>query len=260
MVSYAEFKQMVLGKGFNIDGSYGAQCWDGYAKYAQYLGQQVCRCNVTGYVGDIYTQRYSNGILNYNSQQYILKKGDIVTFKKSYYTPYTHIAIYDSDAGNGYGYFLGQNQGGTPYNGGGACFNVVKLPYSITDEYAFRPNVLVVNDSTNTNPSKNQYGCDDILYIGSHVTSKPMKIGSQGLKNINGDTCCYLEELGGWYPIKLVSEYDGSDGSKDNYLANTNAVVYLDESIVTELDAPNNRVKINGIWVNSKPLIEVADS
>ena len=36
MASYAEFKQMVLGKGFNLDGAYGAQCWDGYAKYAQY--------------------------------------------------------------------------------------------------------------------------------------------------------------------------------------------------------------------------------
>lgn len=260
MASYAEFKNMVLGKGFDIDRSYGAQCWDGYAKYAQYLGQKICRCNVTGFVGDIYTQRHSNGILNYNSQQYILKQGDIVTFKKSYYTPYTHIAIYDSHAVNGWGYFLGQNQGGNHFNGGGACFNVVKLPYSSTDEYAFRPNVLNVNNSTNTKPYKNKYGCDDILHVGSRVTSKPMKIGNQGLKTIGGDVCCYLVELGGWYPIRLVSEYDASDGSKDNYLANTNAVVFLDESIVTDLDVPNNRCKINGIWVNCQPLIEVAES
>ena len=129
---------------------------------------------------------------------------DIVTFQKSYYTPYTHIAIYDGDCENGFGYFLGQNQGGKAYPGGGANFNIVKLPYSITDCYAFRPNVLnEQNESV-----LNEYGCDDILHVGSHVSSKPMKIGNQGLKNINGDVCCYLEEIGGWYPISQVSEFD----------------------------------------------------
>lgn len=255
--SYKEFKNMVLNNGYDLDGAYGAQCWDGYAKYAKYLGQTVCRCSLTGYVGDIYTLRNSNGILNYNSLQYVLKKGDIVTFQKSYYTPYTHIAIYDGDCENGYGYFLGQNQGGKAYPGGGAKFNIVKLPYSITDYYAFRPNALNEQNESGLN----EYGCDDILHVGSHVSSKPMKIGNQGLKNIGGDTCCYLEELGGWYPISQVSEFDASDGNKDNYLANTNAVVYLDKKIVTDLDVAKNRVKLNnGIWVNATPLIEVVNA
>lgn len=256
-MTYLEFKQMVFGNGYDIDGYYGAQCWDGYAKYAQVLGQVVCHCGITGYVGDIYTQKNSNGILNYNKEVYYLNPGDIVTFVKNpNYTPYTHIAIFDSDAGNGFGWFLGQNQGGPAYPGGGACFNLVKLPYSITDTNAFRPNALS-GDSVNVGMNLNSYGCDDILTIGSHVSSIPMKIGNQGLKTIGGDVCCYLQELGGWYPIRLVSEYGGSDGAKDNYLANTNARVYLDESIVTALDIPGNRCQINGIWVNSQPLIEV---
>lgn len=55
-----------------------------------------------------------------------------------------------------------------------------------------------------------------------------------------------------------MSEYDASDGNKDNYLANTNAKVFLDERIVQKLDIPNNRVLLdNGIWVNSTPLIEI---
>ena len=48
--SYQQFKNMVLNNGYDLDGAYGAQCWDGYAKYAQYLGQTVCHCSLTGYV------------------------------------------------------------------------------------------------------------------------------------------------------------------------------------------------------------------
>lgn len=222
------------------------------------MGQPVCHCTVTGYAGDIYTQRKVNGILGHNSEVYYLNPGDIVTFKANAdWTPYTHIAIFDSDAGNGFGWFLGQNQGGTPYAGGGACFNLAKLPYSITDTYAFNPNALR-DTSTNINKNLNEYGCDDILTVGSHVSSIPIKIGDEGLKSIGGDICCYLAPLGGWYPISQVSEYDASDGNKDNYLANTNAKVFLDERIVQKLDIPNNRVLLdNGIWVNSTPLIEV---
>lgn len=258
MLNYKDFKDQVFGKPYDIDRTYGAQCWDGYAKYAQYLGQPICHCNITGYVGDIYTQRKVNGILGFNTEVYYLNPGDIVTFKANAdWTPYTHIAIYDSDAGNGFGWFLGQNQGGTPYAGGGSAFNLAKLPYAITDTYAFNPNALR-DTSTNINKNLNEYGCDDILTVGSHVSSVPIKIGNQGLKTIGGDVCCYLAPLGGWYPISQVSEYDASDGRKDNYLANTNAKVFLDERIVQKLDIPGNRVLLdNGIWVNSAPLIEV---
>ena len=99
---------------------------------------------------------------------------------------------------------------------------------------------------------------DQILHVGSYVTSVPMKIGNQGLKAINGQTCAYLAELGGWFPIDYVSEYDASDGNKDNYLANTNARVYVDRCRVDSVNVKSNLVQIHGIWVNPTPLIEVA--
>lgn len=100
---------------------------------------------------------------------------------------------------------------------------------------------------------------DQILHVGSYVTSGPMKIGNQGLTPVNGDLCCYLAELGeyGWFPIKYVSEYDASDGNKDNYLANTDARVYVDRVRVDAIDKANNLAQIHGIWVNAGPLVEV---
>lgn len=98
---------------------------------------------------------------------------------------------------------------------------------------------------------------DQILHVGSYVTSGPMKIGNQGLEGVNGDLCCYLAELGeyGWFPIKYVSEYDASDGNKDNYLANTNARVYIDRVRVDAIKP--GLAQIHGIWVKSEPLVEV---
>ena len=35
-MNYQDFKNEVLGKGFDIDGSFGYQCWDGYAQYCKF--------------------------------------------------------------------------------------------------------------------------------------------------------------------------------------------------------------------------------
>ena len=80
---------------------------------------------------------------------------------------------------------------------------------------------------------------------------------STAIKYINGDECVYIPDLGGYFPTRLVSEYDASDGAKDNYLANVNARVYLDECTVEYTDAKSDMVMIHGIWVNAKPLLEI---
>ena len=84
-----------------------------------------------------------------------------------------------------------------------------------------------------------------------------MKIGNQGLKDINGDTCCYLAELGGWFPIRFVTECDASDGRKDDVLMNTNARVVLARCIVESVNKYTNCVTIHGIVVHAEPLIEI---
>lgn len=138
--SYQEFKNMVLGKAFDIDGWYSAQCWDGYAYYMQYLGLKPAWCTSTGYVQDIYTNMDSNGMKEQTDLVYNLQPGDIVVFPRNSVTPLSHVAIFDSDAGNGYGNFLGQNQ--TSADASGSAFSIARLPYSATYYWAFRPKVL----------------------------------------------------------------------------------------------------------------------
>ena len=138
--SYQEFKNMVLGKAYDVDGWYSAQCWDGYAYYMQYLGLKPAWCTSTGYVQDIYTNMDSNGMKEQCDLVYNLQAGDIVVFPVSSVTPLSHVAIFDSDAGNGYGNFLGQNQ--TSPDASGSAFSIAKLPYSATYHYAFRPKIF----------------------------------------------------------------------------------------------------------------------
>lgn len=99
---------------------------------------------------------------------------------------------------------------------------------------------------------------DQILHEGSYVTSVHMKIGNQGLKKIGDDLCCYLSQLGGWFPIRLVDKVPNSDGYNDNVLHTTNAVVYVSRIRVDAVNAQKNIVKIGGIWVDPTPLTEIA--
>lgn len=138
--SYQEFKNMVLGKAFDVDGWYGAQCWDGYAYYMQYLGLKPAWCTSSGYAQDIYTNMDSNGMKEQFDLVYKMQPGDIVVFPVSSTTPLSHVAIFDSDAGNGYGNFLGQNQRSS--DSSGSAFSIDKMPYSATYHYAFRPKIF----------------------------------------------------------------------------------------------------------------------
>ena len=137
--SYQEFKNMVLGKAYDIDGAYGAQCWDGYAYYMQYLGLKPAWCTTTGYAQDIYTNMENNGMKEQLDLVYNLQPGDIVVFPRNSVTPLSHVAIFDSDAGNGYGNFLGQNQ--TSPDASGSPFSIAQYPYSATYYWGFRPKV-----------------------------------------------------------------------------------------------------------------------
>lgn len=148
--SYQEFKNMVLGKAFDVDGAYGAQCWDGYAYYMQYLGLKPAWCTTTGYAQDIYTNMDSNGMKEQTDLVYNLQPGDIVVFPVSSVTPLSHVAIFDSDAGNGYGNFLGENQ--TSPDASGSPFSIARYPYSATYYWGFRPKIFAQQQQQQTQP------------------------------------------------------------------------------------------------------------
>ena len=98
---------------------------------------------------------------------------------------------------------------------------------------------------------------DQILHIGSYVTSIKMKIGNVGLKKINDDLCCYLASLGGWFPCSMVSKVPCSDGYNDQVLHTTDAVVYVDRVRVDAVNVQTDTVRINGVWVKAGPLTEI---
>ena len=106
----------------------------------QYLGLNPALCTSTGYAQDIYTNMDTNGMKEQFDLVYNLQAGDIVVFPVNSVTPLSHVAIFDSDAGNGYGNFLGQNQRSA--NSTGSAFSIDKFPYSATYYYAFRPKIF----------------------------------------------------------------------------------------------------------------------
>lgn len=131
--SYKDFKSAVLGQSIDYDKHYGYQCVDLIDHLWECAGYPVVYCSQSGYAKDLWEHRKTNGILKNHTEVSVMQPGDICVFRVvAGVTPLSHVAIFDSDAGNGYGWFLGQNQGAS-------YVNVVKLPYSATYDTAFRP-------------------------------------------------------------------------------------------------------------------------
>ena len=241
MKSYENFKNQVLGKSYDIDGAYGAQCWDGYAKYMEYLGLPVYHCTQSGYVKDIWNLRNTSGIKKYMNETLIMRPGDVAVFGENPETPYSHIAIFDHDIDGVKGVFLGQNQGAPD-----GAFNLVTLSYSATIG-AFRP--VIFEHTSQQKPDT--WDRDAVLKIGDTVAGFNLSI-----TGVTGN-CVNIPSLGGLVP--LVHVYENKTKSKDgnpndDYLANTNAVVNLYETTVQDIDKAHNLVKIHGYWVKAEPL------
>lgn len=139
-MDYKTFKSKWMNKGTDVDGAYGWQCWDFYAQWCRENGVPFANCTVSGYVKDLWEQRRTNGILKYFDEVEIMEEGDVAVFKEvAGWTPVSHVALFDHDAGGGFGWFFGQNQGSQLTNpAGGSSANLVKLPYSATYPTAFR--------------------------------------------------------------------------------------------------------------------------
>lgn len=246
--TYDQFKSEVLGHCYDIDGYYGAQCWDGTAYYQRWLGYPVIYTDIHGFACDIWESRKTNGMLKNFTEVRELQSGDVVVFRKvDGWTPLSHIAIFDSDAGNGYGWFLGQNQGAK--NG---AFSLQMLPYFATFDTAFRPNCFIGSNEVK-HVEKENHGdvwSDTIVHVGDTVKSISCTI-----EGISGN-CVNVPTLGGLIPMTDVSESsDTKDGKCDNVLMTVDAKVFLDPCVVEAVDVKSNIVKVHGYWVNAEPLL-----
>lgn len=121
--SYDEFRAAVLGKAYDIDGWYSAQCWDGAALLWQQIGRSLSTGG-TGAARGCWTHaRQANAgndfdlITNFAD----LRRGDVIVYG---WGKYGHIAFVDSVNPLR---ILGQNQTGT---GAGAAFNVINASAS----------------------------------------------------------------------------------------------------------------------------------
>ena len=133
-MDYKTFKSKWMNKGTDVDGAWHFQCWDSFAQWCIDNGVPYINCTVSGYAKDLWEQRQTNGILKYFDEVEMMEEGDVAVFKEvAGWTPVSHVALFDSDAGEGFGWFFGQNQGGVD-----GVHNLVKLPYSATYPTAFR--------------------------------------------------------------------------------------------------------------------------
>ena len=203
--SYAEFKAKYLGKSVDVDGfpAYQPyQCWDIVSGlYFPYIGGSTIHCGQSGYVKDIANQRATNGILNFTTDIGLkaeLQPGDICVWTNWSETPYSHIALYDSDNGQNCVYFFGQNQA-VPY-----C-NIARLGVGGIIG-VFRPKIFQKAPSPAPKPAP-----DQILRVGSKVRSNGFYVERIDYVRDWG----YNSSVGGWFPFRDVDEVDARDGRRD---------------------------------------------
>ncbi len=108
------FAKERIGKGVDVDGAYGAQCWDLFAYFCRLAGYPIFNCTKTGYVKDLWTERNTSGILKYFDEVPVnaMKDGDWAIWNNSKVAPDSHMAMFRKVSGNRVGLFLGQNQNG----------------------------------------------------------------------------------------------------------------------------------------------------
>ena len=135
--SPAIFKDYVYGGCWNTDGYYGAQCWDLADLFWQnYAGRNFSTCGTGAAKGSWNCKEYNAGNefeLIYNPAE--LQAGDWVIFSSG---QYGHVGMAMGNYNNGYVTLLGQNQGGSPCDGGGSAANIINISLK-SFVGAFRP-------------------------------------------------------------------------------------------------------------------------
>lgn len=108
-----EWKDLTINKTYNVDGAYGAQCWDFLAYFFQYFKIPASTyCALTGYVCDLWRlkERYGySKFFDFITDAKDLKPGDWCFWDRGSSHSNSHVAMYMFR--NGTPVELGQNQG-----------------------------------------------------------------------------------------------------------------------------------------------------
>lgn len=129
--TYDEWRANTIGRAFDLDGSFGCQCWDYASLFWRNVGFPVLYPQ-TGpllyayqcwTVSRVQNSAY-NGVVYFDliEGQAMIKRGDVLVFNGTSANPPGHITFADEDYdGSGYIWCVGQNQGGTPDPSGGTA-------------------------------------------------------------------------------------------------------------------------------------------
>lgn len=113
--TYQQFRDATLGNGYNVDRTYGNQCWDFCALLWWQYGLTL-HTGPKGWAMECWTvSRTLNAVPPFTQVNSVseIKRGDCVVFKGTSNYPTGHIAFADEDYREGMTRmnFLGQNQG-----------------------------------------------------------------------------------------------------------------------------------------------------
>lgn len=103
-ITFAQWIDQTKNRYWDMDGAYGAQCWDLWAKYSMDMhGMSIQDCiTPTGYAGGLYTSypvsaRCGQVYERIPANGYSPVAGDVAIWGYGTYTPYTHVAIVAGD-------------------------------------------------------------------------------------------------------------------------------------------------------------------
>lgn len=103
-ITFAQWIDRTKNRFWDMDGAYGAQCWDLWAKYSMDMyGMSIQDCiTPTGYAGGLYTSypvsaRCGQVYERITADGYQPVAGDVAIWGYGTYTPYTHVAIVAGD-------------------------------------------------------------------------------------------------------------------------------------------------------------------
>lgn len=117
-ITFTQWIDQTKNRFWDMDGAYGAQCWDLWAKYSMDMyGMSIQDCiTPTGYAGGLYTSypvsaRCEQVYERIPASGYSPVAGDVAIWGYGTYTPYTHVAIVAGNEGvkNNSIYIITQN-------------------------------------------------------------------------------------------------------------------------------------------------------
>ena len=140
------YRDAVLGACTDVDGKYGAQCFDLASDFwKNYTGRWLSSCGTGAAKGTTNCWEQNAGDefeMIWDKTQ--LQAGDWVVFDSG---QYGHIGMAMGSYNNGYITLLGQNQGGKSCSGGGSTANIINISLA-SFKGAFRPKTYIKTEPT----------------------------------------------------------------------------------------------------------------